>query len=260
MTFELDSSYKQVPERLADLKEKHPDASLQPARLDEPFQVLTLGDKTFVVYVAACYRSPDDPRPGVGCAWEPYPGRTPYTKDSELQNAETSAWGRAIVAALASESKAVASAEDVRNRRAEGEPDPALLADLADAAASAPTTEALREVWRRGASAGALNMHVPDPGGHGEVVLGEFIAQRKDELDRVEAADPQAEAAEVERIRAAALAEDATLQQVAKLNVEATTKGLRDEPCAARLGGDTTLGGLLDERAENLAAAPRRAS
>lgn len=47
------------------------------------------------------------------------PGKTPYTKLSELQNAETSAWGRAIVAVLASESKSVASAEDVRNRQAD---------------------------------------------------------------------------------------------------------------------------------------------
>jgi hypothetical protein len=29
-------------------------------------------------------------RPGIGMAWEPFPGRTPYTKASELMNAETS--------------------------------------------------------------------------------------------------------------------------------------------------------------------------
>jgi hypothetical protein len=83
------------------------------------------GDDVFIFYTAAAYRTPDDPRPGIGVAWEPYPGRTPYTKASEVMNAETSAQGRAIVAALASDSKAgVASREEVRNRRAERGPLP----------------------------------------------------------------------------------------------------------------------------------------
>ena len=119
MPFELDPSYKQVPERIADFKEKHPEGTLRPLNPDKPFELVTIDNRTFIVVVAAAYRSPDDPAPGVGMAWEQFPGTTPYTKNSELQNAETSAWGRAIVAALASESKAVASAEDIRNRAAE---------------------------------------------------------------------------------------------------------------------------------------------
>lgn len=117
--FDLDPTYKQVPERIADFKEKFPDGRLRPADPTVPYRVETIGEKTFIVYVAAAYRTEDDKAPGIGTAWEPFPGRTPYTRDSELQNAETSAWGRAIVAALASESKSVASAEEVRNRRAE---------------------------------------------------------------------------------------------------------------------------------------------
>jgi hypothetical protein len=86
----------------------------------------TIGSQTFVVFVAAAFRSPDDPRPGIGTAWEPFPGLTPYTKNSELQNAETSAWGRAIVAALAGDTRrSVASAEEVRNRSAERDVEPA---------------------------------------------------------------------------------------------------------------------------------------
>lgn len=121
MAFDLPADYKQVPERIADLKAKHPEATLQPADPSNPFQIVTVGGRDFIVYTAACYRAPDDPRPGIGIAWEPFPGKTPYTKDSELMNAETSAWGRAIVAALASESKAIASAEEVRNRQADAE-------------------------------------------------------------------------------------------------------------------------------------------
>jgi hypothetical protein len=113
-------SYNDVPSRIAEFREKHPDGSLQPADLTEPFKVLEIAGQTFIAYTAAAYRTPDDPRPGIGAAYECFPGRTPYTKGSELQNAETSAWGRAIVAALAADTrKGVASMEEVRNRQAE---------------------------------------------------------------------------------------------------------------------------------------------
>lgn len=119
MGYEIDPTYKEVPQRIADLKAVHPDARLRPANPKEPFRIVTIDDKTFIVYTAACYRDADDPLPAMGCAWEPFPGTTPYTRNSELMNAETSAWGRAIIACLRSESKSIASAEEVRNRRAE---------------------------------------------------------------------------------------------------------------------------------------------
>jgi hypothetical protein len=116
--------YVDVAARVVEFRTKHPEGSLQPANLDQPFTVVTIGDDTFVVVVAAAYRTPDDPRPGIGMAYEPYPGRTPYTKASELQNAETAAWGRAIVAALAADTKkGLASREEARNRQAEREPE-----------------------------------------------------------------------------------------------------------------------------------------
>lgn len=124
MGFELSPEYKDVPARIADFKAKHPEGCLRPANPDEPYKIEALGGEFFIVYTAAAHRSPDDPCPGIGVAWEPFPGKTPYTKNSELQNAETSAWGRAIVAVLASESKHVASAEDVRNRQADAEAQP----------------------------------------------------------------------------------------------------------------------------------------
>ena len=120
--FALDG-YVDVATRIATLREKYPDATLQPLNHAHPFTVEEIGGHTFIVYVAACYRTPDDPTPGIGVAWEPFPGRTPYTRDSELQNAETSAWGRAIVAALAADAASgIASAEEVRNRASESEP------------------------------------------------------------------------------------------------------------------------------------------
>ena len=125
MAFDLDPDYKQVPERIADFREKHPEGSLRPLNPERPYEIVSVEGQTFIVYCAAAYRHPLDPAPGVGTAWELVPGKTPYTKLSELQNAETSAWGRAIVAVLASESKVVASAEDVRNRQADHAEPPA---------------------------------------------------------------------------------------------------------------------------------------
>jgi hypothetical protein len=119
MSFDI-GDYIDVAARIAEFRSKYPNGSLQPADLTHPYKVEEIGGKTYIVYTAAAYRTPDDPRPGIGIAWEQFPGRTPYTRDSELQNAETSAWGRAIVAALAADTKkGVATAEDIRNRQAE---------------------------------------------------------------------------------------------------------------------------------------------
>lgn len=114
--------YVEVPERIAEFRAKHPEGCLRPVNPEQPYSLEILGERAFIVYAAAAYRSPEDPCPGIGCAWEQFPGTTPYTKNSELMNAETSAWGRAIVAVLAADSKrGIATAEEVRNRLAEQE-------------------------------------------------------------------------------------------------------------------------------------------
>jgi len=119
MAFDL-GDYVPVSERLAELRDKYPDARLRPLDPERPYRIETIGDQTYVVVVTACYLCEDAGTPGVGMAWEPVPGKTPYTKDSELQNCETSSWGRAIVAALVADTKkGVASADEVRNRREE---------------------------------------------------------------------------------------------------------------------------------------------
>lgn len=112
--FSLDD-YVDVAERIQNFKDAHPKGSLQ--TID--WTVQTIGQQAFVVYRAAAYRGPDDERPGMGIAWEPFPGRTPYTKDSELMNAETAAWGRAIVALGLVANRKLASRQEVRNRKAD---------------------------------------------------------------------------------------------------------------------------------------------
>ena len=113
--FKLDDSYVTVAERIVEFRNKYPEGSLQPWNPAEPYRVeLINGNQCFIV-VAAAYRAPDDTRPGIGMAYEPIPGTTPYTRGSELQNAETAAWGRAIVAVLAADTKkGIATMEEVR--------------------------------------------------------------------------------------------------------------------------------------------------
>lgn len=123
MSYEKNDDYVDVAARIAEFRTKHPEGSLQPVDPAQPFRVETIDAHTFIVVASAAYRSPDDPRPGIGIAWERFPGKTPFTRDSELQNAETSAWGRAIVATLAADTKrGIASADEVRARRAADKP------------------------------------------------------------------------------------------------------------------------------------------
>lgn len=113
-------NYVDVATRIAEFREKCPEGRLRPVNPDQPYRIETIGNETFITYTAACYRTPDDPMPGIGVAQELFPGKTPYTRGSEIQNAETSAWGRAIVAALQADTrKGVASSEEVRNRQAD---------------------------------------------------------------------------------------------------------------------------------------------
>jgi hypothetical protein len=108
--------YVDVATRIRDFKHAYPDGSLQQVRLE----FHEIAGQQFVLYVAACFRTPDDLRPGIGTAWEPIPGRTPYTKDSEVMVAETSAWGRAIVAATGADTKnggPIASNDEVKARQ-----------------------------------------------------------------------------------------------------------------------------------------------
>lgn len=118
--------YVDVATRITEFRAKHPDGCLRPVDPLEPVKIVTIGERTYLQYVAAAYRTPDDTTPGIGVAWEPYPGRTPFTRDSEAMVAETSAWGRAIVAVLAADTKrGVASAEEVttaKQRAATPEP------------------------------------------------------------------------------------------------------------------------------------------
>lgn len=101
--------YVDVDGRLRWFFEKYPEGSLQAEVELWPGEGIPI-----LVVKAYAYRYEGDPHPGTGLASEVYPGTTPYTKGSELMNAETSAWGRALAAIGAPTKGHVASADEVK--------------------------------------------------------------------------------------------------------------------------------------------------
>ena len=117
MSFNMDD-YVDVAERIKRVKEQYPEAVFRPANPIEPFKIVEVAGITYIAYTAALYRDAFDPCPAIACAWEEIPGRTPYTKGSELMNAETSAWGRCAIA-IGIPSKKIASAQEVKAKQPE---------------------------------------------------------------------------------------------------------------------------------------------
>lgn len=183
------NDYVDVAARIAEFRAKYPEGSLQPLDLTQPYRVETIGDKTYIVVVAAAYRSPGDQRPGIGMAYEQWPGRTPYTRDSELQNAETSAWGRAIVAALAADTKkGITSAEEVRNRQA----DQQAAAEQAERRRQNILANARREIGRADSREGLeeIRERIGRAVDHGVITEQDAVELRRLWVQRMEALHP----------------------------------------------------------------------
>ena len=118
--------YVEVSERIRQFVELYPSGSLQ-----SEWEYVQRDGEQWLVVKAYAYRTPDDARPGIGHAWEPIPGRTPYTRGSELMNGETSAWGRATSAIGIAVNRGIASANEIRSAQARADdPVAAKVADM----------------------------------------------------------------------------------------------------------------------------------
>ena len=119
------AGYVEVKDRIAVLLELFPQSRIMTTYdlTREP------DDKPKVICRALVYRNTDDPIPVTGTSWMYLPGTTPYTKGSEVENAETSAVGRAIGLmgilidrSIATASEIASKAEPVREPPPSDEP------------------------------------------------------------------------------------------------------------------------------------------
>lgn len=126
-------SYVEVKERIQVFYATYPTGSI----VTNHFEVIEAGDFEHIVVQAQAFRDPDDKHPGTGTSWMRVPGTTPYTKGSEMENAETSAWGRAIAAVGILVDRGIASASEIRAKGEGSEAPSRTNADVLAAAAEA---------------------------------------------------------------------------------------------------------------------------
>jgi hypothetical protein len=107
VAYEL-KDYNEVVDRVRAFNEKFPDGSIQT-------EITHLSEK-LVVVKAYAFRTPEDPKPSSGHSMLTIPGTTNFTRGSEVENAETSAVGRALSWIGFTAKKSLASADEIRNK------------------------------------------------------------------------------------------------------------------------------------------------
>ena len=106
--------YVQVADRLQMALDKHPELRV----VEQPATVLDWPGGQVLMCTVTVYRDPDDPCPVTASATEAIPGKTPYTKGSELMVGNTSALGRALgYMGFGLKSGSIASRDEVQAAR-----------------------------------------------------------------------------------------------------------------------------------------------
>jgi hypothetical protein len=112
MAFNLDN-YVDVPTRLLEALKKWPDLRIQ----ETSNEIVTMPDGSyFYRCTVSVWRDEKDPLPAIATAAEPYPGKTPYTKNAEFMVGMTSALGRALGYMGCGSAKSIASRNEVEAR------------------------------------------------------------------------------------------------------------------------------------------------
>jgi len=117
MSFDL-GDYVDVRHRLELALLKYPDLRV----IENEPQLIQIGERVYIQCGVTVYRSHDDTQPGRAYCWEVWPGRTPYTKDSEQMNGATSALGRALGYMGFGIKAGLASANEVRTAQGNSHP------------------------------------------------------------------------------------------------------------------------------------------
>ena len=112
MAFDL-SNYIDVPARLRMALDRYPNMSVQ----EHPVQIRVADGKTYIEVTVKVICNDEANRWSIASAWEIHPGHTPYTKESEMMNASTSALGRALGFLGFGITKSIASQDEVKARQ-----------------------------------------------------------------------------------------------------------------------------------------------
>ena len=112
--------YVDVPTRLAQALKQFPDLRIQETK---PI-IVTVDNQQYVEISCTVWRDANDLLPTVAYCWEPIPGKSPFTKGSEMMNASTSCLGRALGFLGMGIGKSIASRNEVQARQ------PATVADV----------------------------------------------------------------------------------------------------------------------------------
>jgi hypothetical protein len=110
--------YVDVKERINLALAKYPELSLQ-----FEFKGTLESNPEFIWGIAYAYRTPDDPRPGIGTACELAIGKTTFSRGSEVMVLETSCWGRALGALGIGLGKSIATRQEVEAAQNRNEPE-----------------------------------------------------------------------------------------------------------------------------------------
>ena len=113
MSFDL-SEYVDVKHRLNLALHKHPDLRI----VEDAPELITIGERVYIQCAVTVFRSADDLLPGRAYCWEVWPGRTPFTKESEQQNGATSALGRCLGYMGFGIDTGIASSNEIRTAQA----------------------------------------------------------------------------------------------------------------------------------------------
>ena len=166
--------YIEVAERLRLFIEQYPTGSLQAA-----WKMVERDGEQWLCVKASAYRYPDDVRPGIGHAWEPVPGRSPFTKGSELMVGETSAWGRALAAIGIAVHRGIASGNEIRTAQARADT-PAVAAKVTDMGSYRTPSGGTKQEGAQPATPKQIGLLKATMGKQNisEVVLADFCAQQ----------------------------------------------------------------------------------
>lgn len=105
--------YVDVPTRLAEALKRWPNLRIQETK---PIIVI-VDNQQYVEISCTVWNDENDVLPTIAYCWEPIPGRTPYTKGSEMMNASTSCLGRALGMKGMGIGKSIASRNEVQARQ-----------------------------------------------------------------------------------------------------------------------------------------------